>query len=1207
MLERVKNTIRKYGHALLFSGVLTALFVLAKSNNPSKSIFLADFQQTFLAREQALNADAERVFNDWKTLTDRAFEKRYSENNTSYFIHIYQHDSLIFWNTNQLPVSGFADLHFPVDGLVTLQNGWYYSKILSKGDLKCVVTFGIQRTYPYENERLSNRFFDPFTNTKAQIRIDELDEHMIKNRNGEPLFRLELEPEQAANVRTNVWMFALSLFLVIIAWHQLLPFSTRTWWRLVLAGALILLRICSFYFDWYVWLGNTPLSDARILALNEWIPNLGELLQWSLLLVLLYFTFSVNLKPPKWTPWLFVGSVVLLIGLQLVLPALAHSIVENSSIPLQLNEIFSLDRYSCIVLLLIGTGGLLYVALSHRLFLFWKRSGWNVKQLTLVFIIVALLVIGCAWCIGYSDPVATFWTVALSAIAFVVVVLRDGNWGFTSVLVSLLIFSTATASKIEREAIEKEKQERELFANELADDRDISAEVEFVATEQKLLKESYLERLVDKTSKPSFTELKYALERRVFDGFWERYDIDCYYFGVDSVVKVMNGLRQYDLDVLIDKHGKLSETDSSLFYIRDYTSQFNYIFRESLNINGNEVCLYGTMKSKRIPEEIGFPRLLISDQTNVFESLEGYSIAKYYKNQLVTNYGDYSYPVGFESFQVTLKGNKTWFDENGYNHFLLKRTKDDAIILSIRNTSLIDWITTIAFLLVSYGFLLAVILWWQFRRFRTATSHLTLAVKIQLVMIGLVVISLLGFSIGSSTFIKNQYSDYTTDLIREKIRSVNREAMIDFNEENQIRVLNNQDELEFQLRNWSQVFITDLNVYTPNGNLLAASRPKIYNIGLVSEQMHPEAIRSMIKDKNSEFIHQENIGNLRYLSAYVPLRSDEGALLGYLNLQHFDQQNVFENQVQRFFIAIINVFMLLLVLSIIGAIAVSSWITAPLRLIRKSFSRVELGKNIQRIQYNSQDEIGDLIAEYNNKLVELEAAAFQLAQTERESAWREMAKQVAHEIKNPLTPMKLSIQQLQRVFDPNDPRAAEKVQRVSQSIIEQIDALTSIANAFSNFAKLPQPVMTHLEVNALVKSVSSLFDADEVGKIQIICGTEELFVQGDREMLLRVINNLITNGIQAVPLDRKAEIHVSVRQQKSVRLPIEIRVADNGMGIPPEQQATIFEPYFTTKSTGTGLGLAMVKQIVESHGGEISIERTGQSGTVMLVALPAFV
>jgi len=199
--------------------------------------------------------------------------------------------------------------------------------------------------------------------------------------------------------------------------------------------------------------------------------------------------------------------------------------------------------------------------------------------------------------------------------------------------------------------------------------------------------------------------------------------------------------------------------------------------------------------------------------------------------------------------------------------------------------------------------------------------------------------------------------------------------------------------------------------------------------------------------------------------------------------------------------------------------------------------------------------------------------------------------------------MKLSVQHLQRVFDPNDPKSAERIERVTSSLIEQIDALTHIANEFSNFAKLPQPVIAEIDLISLIKAVTALFEGDSnvAVNLELIGPESKVLIPGDKEMLLRVLNNLVSNGIQAVSMNTPAQIVISLQTTEKHAF---IRVKDNGAGIPEDQIQTIFEPYFTTKSTGTGLGLAMVKQIVETHHGSIEIEETSPAGTTVLITLP---
>ena len=261
---------------------------------------------------------------------------------------------------------------------------------------------------------------------------------------------------------------------------------------------------------------------------------------------------------------------------------------------------------------------------------------------------------------------------------------------------------------------------------------------------------------------------------------------------------------------------------------------------------------------------------------------------------------------------------------------------------------------------------------------------------------------------------------------------------------------------------------------------------------------------------------------------------------------------------------------------------------------------MKFGEHNQSISYNKEDEIGALVKEYNQKLAELELTANQLARSERENAWREMAKQVAHEIKNPLTPMKLSVQQLLRSFDPNDPESEERLKRVANSMIEQIDALTKIANEFSSFAKMPQLINERMNIVPVIKGVCELF---EDSGIQLKFETFSYSIYGDidKDQFVRVFNNLIKNAVQSIAPDINGEISVRIiDQQKKVKIEIE----DNGQGIKEEMQSRIFVPYFTTKGTGTGLGLAIVKQIIENHGGSIYFASDINKGTCFTIILP---
>lgn len=507
-----------------------------------------------------------------------------------------------------------------------------------------------------------------------------------------------------------------------------------------------------------------------------------------------------------------------------------------------------------------------------------------------------------------------------------------------------------------------------------------------------------------------------------------------------------------------------------------------------------------------------------------------------------------------------------------------------------------DVLTSFSYLFCFFGILLLPLLFQNRNQIQQGYSF-SLATKIQIVMIALVLTSLLIYGWGSGVFVKNQYNEYTNKLISEKLRSVSMEFQNKFGQR-QDTMNNITGDIDAALFKYSKVFVTDINFYDCNGYLISSSRPKVYNVGLLSEQMNPKAMTAVTLRNESEFVHQEMIGNLGYKSAYQPFFNSRGKLQGYLNLQHFGQQKDFENQIQRFLMAIINVFVFLLAISAVVAIFVSGWLTEPLRLLQERFAKVNFGVLNESIRYDRQDEIGALVNEYNRKIDELAIAAQQLAQSERENAWREMAKQVAHEIKNPLTPMKLSLQHFQRIYDPENPFSKAKLDSVVASLIEQIDGLTKIANEFSNFAKMPNPNEEKIDLVVLVQGVIQIFLQDESIEISYDHPIEEVEIHVDKDMIVRILNNLLKNAIQAATGTCKIEVKIELKDT------IVISIKDYGTGMTKDTMDRLFVPYFTTKSTGTGLGLAMVKQMVELHKGTIEVNSELNRFTIFTIYLP---
>jgi nitrogen fixation/metabolism regulation signal transduction histidine kinase len=369
-------------------------------------------------------------------------------------------------------------------------------------------------------------------------------------------------------------------------------------------------------------------------------------------------------------------------------------------------------------------------------------------------------------------------------------------------------------------------------------------------------------------------------------------------------------------------------------------------------------------------------------------------------------------------------------------------------------------------------------------------------------------------------------------------------------------------------------------------------------MGLAAPVVNPKAYFAIRENKTSSLCVTEKAGSLDYLSLYTPVFTENKKLAGFVNLPYFARQSDLTNELSNIISALINVYVILFVISILAGLILAGYITKPLRLIKQQIANITLGKQNESIEWDSSDELGRLVNEYNNMLLKLEHSANLLAQSERESAWREMAKQVAHEIKNPLTPMKLNLQYLQHVMRSNPDDFRGRFEKASNSIIEQIDTLAAIATEFSNFAKLPGTKLQKIDLLDAIRSSVVLFEGKDKWIITDL-PFENMWVQGDKEQAIRIFNNLLKNAVQATKEISEPLIRISAEVDDDHYV---IRISDNGCGIPSEMKDKIFTPNFTTKTTGSGLGLAMVRNIVSTFGGAIRFESEKEKGTTFFIS-----
>jgi two-component system, NtrC family, nitrogen regulation sensor histidine kinase NtrY len=397
----------------------------------------------------------------------------------------------------------------------------------------------------------------------------------------------------------------------------------------------------------------------------------------------------------------------------------------------------------------------------------------------------------------------------------------------------------------------------------------------------------------------------------------------------------------------------------------------------------------------------------------------------------------------------------------------------------------------------------------------------------------------------------------------------------------------------------SDIHALQINIYSLKGKLLKSSKA-IFSIDKPAPPIPSYVLKLLESASDKRYVDIKTIEDKKYRSSFSVIKDLKFKSLGILNLPYIEDDGFYDEELKNFLIRLGQVYTFMLVIAFALAYFLSSYVTKSLKAISDKITETRLNKKNEKIELSEgNQELSTLITAYNAMVDDLEESTDKLMQGEREQAWREMAKQVAHEIKNPLTPMRLTVQSFERRFDPKDPDVVNKMRDYSETLIQQIDTMSSVASAFSNFASMPAQQNETLNVVSVIELALEIFNEDYIGFQN---SHDEIITKIDRAQLIRIITNLVKNGIQAIPEEQDFKsIIVGV---KKVNEEVLITVKDNGMGIDDDKTARIFEPKFTTKTSGMGLGLSMIKNMVESYKGTISFETEKDKGTTFIVTLP---
>jgi signal transduction histidine kinase len=597
------------------------------------------------------------------------------------------------------------------------------------------------------------------------------------------------------------------------------------------------------------------------------------------------------------------------------------------------------------------------------------------------------------------------------------------------------------------------------------------------------------------------------------------------------------------------------------------------------------------------------PAKLLSHTFQKYHEEPDYAV---YVNGIMKNTNGYHFKKKSQKAKTLKAGEYISYNEKNIANLIYKYDDRTSIHLQSKFARIIKPVSLFSFLFILMGIVLSILALintrWTFlpdELLLKLSNISSLRRRIQLSVITLSIFSFLAIGLVTIIYFRYLSDEYDSDLIEEKNIAIT--ADVSARLQNIDKVQNALRVLETNIHAISETHQVDLHLFDSSGKLINSSAPKLFELGFYPNMIN-RALLNLLASNDGTFSSPNltSVGDLSFRDIFIPIKYADGKEnLAYLQLLHAPQIKT-QNNVTDFVGTLLNVYVFLFLLAGAIALAVANSITRPITVLGNQIKNFKLGRKNKKLEWDSEDELGELISNYNNMADQLDESAMMIAKTEREGAWREMAKQVAHEIKNPLTPMKLSIQYMQRAISSSE-NPKELVDNVSNTIIEQIDNLSQIASEFSNFGTMPQGNNEKIILNEIVETIHDLFRKRDDMDIFMTEPLDEIYVFADRNHLIRVLNNILKNAIQAIPTERRGRIDLKLYKRSGLAI---VEIKDNGIGIPDDMKNKVFTPNFTTKSSGTGLGLAIAANMMESFSGHIRFTTVPGEGTTFFIEIP---
>lgn len=1135
-------------------------------------------------------------------------------------IYIYINRRLIYWSDNSYIPPAQVAMDTAATALITTGSEAYLlrKKFLDDGRV-LVSSIQLFRKYPISNDYLAAKY-----NKKILLseNVNVLDLESTSGTavcsKGKCYFRISFQPGDIPahrDLRFITFAFlSFAIIALVLMIYSLLPRVSRRYKEfgfIYLLGIFYLLRIImtqtGFLSNVIV---DSPLFDPFVFASSSLNPSLADLVLNLLALLAIsfyifknYYKFSIlNHKDHSVVSWFIAVFSATGIFFALLFPVVViQTLYNNSTIILDISQSLHFDLLRIVAIVSVLISGVCAFLFSHAFIRILIGIQSTVK-IVIAFLAGAIIFSA----INEFTSQQYLATLILTVAYFVIVcffqlhkTLRRLAFETFAYLFAAIFFLSLNSAQAIQYFTHKEKIENQFrFASNFLIDRDYFGEYLLNEASQKIAKDVFTQK---RLASPFLGKdaIRQKIRQVFLPTYFNKYDVDIHIFN-SLGEPVDNSNMTFSSFIKLYDHDAYKTQYEGIYFVNNPNSDVAHEYLIKVPIQRSAVrigyVIVQLSLKKIIPENV-YPELLVDYRFQQFYKTGDLNYAIFNNKSIVITSGDFNYD---RFFPRDLLGETQLYTKGigfaGYNHIAEDDQSGRVAVVSVKQIPFISKLANFSFLLVVGLLIVLIFIFFQgvYEYFRG--GRLFFSARIQLYLnlaffIPLIIVSISTLSLTSKSSQRQLDEEY---ISRSRVFS---QQIIDFLDEARERKTPSGTTLANRVSDLAKLSNLDANVYSPQGYLIATSQPQIFESNLLSNYVNANAYERIKRGENF-FVESEEVGSLQYFVSYAVLKSSQtGNIVGILGIPFFQSSYMLEKIQSVVLINILNIFAFIFIVLLILSYIVAGSLTFPLRFITQSLRKTSLNNNTP-LRWEANDEIGLMVKEYNTMLYKLSESKSELEQTQREKAWREIAQQVAHEIKNPLTPMKLTLQQLERNVQAGT-NTTEKTQRAIATLLTQVDTLNDIASSFSGFVKMPDPVMQELDIVTTAKRAVDLHSP--TGEISFKPLLKEAWVMGDAQLLSRTFSNIILNALQSGKAGQ--HIHVQIVVEK-VGNYCRVSFIDNGKGIEPAVAESIFIPHFTTKNSGSGLGLAIAKQAIEQMKGKIWFETKVGKGTSFYIDLP---